>query len=93
MPICCTIPQGQHRLVMGIHFLPQQRTAETRAPYDTSKKVDEEVLVGGGNNKVKQYKNTIPQKNETVHHFCFCLFVFFLQVFIIADVVHQVCDS
>lgn len=49
----------------------------------------------GGNNKVKQYKNTIPPKkkrtkkktqtNSTP--------LLFLQLFIIADVVHEVCDS
>lgn len=50
----------------------------------------------GGNNKVKQYKNTIPpkkkeqrkQKNQTNS-----TPLLFLQLFIIADVVHEVCDS
>lgn len=46
----------------------------------------------GGNNKVKQYKNTIPpkkkEKNQTNS-----TPLLFLQLFIIADVVHEVCDS
>lgn len=50
----------------------------------------------GGNNKVKQYKNTIPPKKErkkkkkTQTNSTPLLF---LQLFIIADVVHEVCDS
>lgn len=47
----------------------------------------------GGNNKVKQYKNTIPpikRKKKTQTNSTPLLF---LQLFIIADVVHEVCDS
>lgn len=60
------------------------------------KRGDEEVLVCGGEGIIKlsnikiQYHKKMKQYTIFV---CFlCVFVF-LQVFIIADVVHQVCDS
>lgn len=66
-------------------------TAENRLPDDTKQMGMKEVVGLGENNKVKQYKNTIPpgrkkkkKKNSTL---------LFLQLFVIADVVHEVCDS
>lgn len=51
------------------------------------KKKDEKGSVGvGRNNKVTQYKNTIPQKKKKMKQYT-SLF-FFLQLFVIADVVH-----
>lgn len=42
-------------------------------------------------NKVKPYKNTIPQSSWDA--LLLPLFMYFLQVFNIADIVHQVSDS
>lgn len=47
----------------------------------------------GGNNKVKQYKNTIPPKKKKKRNQTNSTPLLFLQLFIIADVVHEVCDS
>lgn len=50
----------------------------------------------GGNNKVKQYKNTIPpkkKKEQRKRNQTNSTPLLFLQLFIIADVVHEVCDS
>lgn len=63
-----TIPQGQ----TGDRDPVPAVGAENRVLDDTSKKDDVEVVGRGGNNKVKQYKNTIPQKKETVHRFYNC---------------------
>lgn len=69
--IRCTIPQGQHQTGDGDPVLTVVEFADTRAPDDTSKKDDEEVLVGEGVIKLRDIKIQYHKKNEIVHRFVF----------------------